>query len=1159
MHSVAELREFQLAAVERIVSRLTDRNGSRRFLLADEVGLGKTLVAKGVIDQLRDKKKGKGFTVVYICSNSEIADQNRGKLCDDKDSTAPGRLSLLSIQSQDILKRRENGQLQVFAFTPGTSLQVERGTGVAGERRLLLWLLYRVWGKRINLMKWRRFFRCSSGEEWWTITTRPGRLRDEFNRKIATDLQIKLKEQWDSQKLNLVNAITCQVEPKQSYLADRIDACVDDFEKDETSYAVKKNRNLIIGELRKGLSRLSLEFLDPQLILLDEFQRFSDILTESNDEKTIVGKLFTKGSGAILILSATPYKMYTLEHESEDHHEDFLKTVSFLKKESVGGPILTKIDSNLKEFRRHLDYGEWATADDHGLYELRECIERQLKEVMCRTERNWYLEDAAKGVEEITATGALPQKNELIEYIHLRQFLLGRKIGDWNITDFWKSSPSVISFMDGQYGLINRIRHEHIELPPTVLKPSIDLSASAPSSAKFQQFFDKIFDPASSQEIKKSWKYLWMRPTYTYYKDEFYNDFEPIKFLVFSHWRFVPKAVAVLTSQEAIKRVGVTRRKLQSSPLQFREKLAFSSFDICYPSPVLADCINQLKLRSGMQGVVMPKQLFDAARNEIKSLLLEYNVEIGKTRTMSLWKIMAYIEARSKYASEIKEGLESARRSKIGEMAEYLPHHVKKMIQWMDDNTQLSISPAELNRLTSIALYSPGVSFLRSFRSVFPQAPSEAWAEILNFCLGPLRHFFNKRISQTIIRQHGKGRFYTEKILSYSQKAHLQAVFDEYTYLVKNVLQEHKTNKFLEHIGRAMGMWSGSLGVNKRTRLGHISRRPQARPTHFALAFGDDISNESTEATGKARKSAVREAFNSPFWPFVLATTSVGQEGLDFHLYCQDIVHWNLPSNPVDLEQREGRINRYDGLSIRRNIAQDYQLDTICLQPGENIWNAVFRFLTEKSHENSIFKNGLSPHWLYQNKIGYEKEGRPGQTVLRRHLLFYKGSKDIKQYEELKKSLALYRLVLGQPRQQDILEKVLSQCKDKDSQQLNKLLEKYMINLSPLEPRHARQRANKEARRILSDPESLHSFLESVPRFMTLIPEQVQKDIQEKVMELVTMASGQDVSIDKKQQLYALEAIFYLLDPYDAVHDRYGVLGYSDDKKIIQDAYAKIC
>ena len=46
------------------------------------------------------------------------------------------------------------------------------------------------------------------------------------------------------------------------------------------------------------------------------------------------------------------------------------------------------------------------------------------------------------------------------------------------------------------------------------------------------------------------------------------------------------------------------------------------------------------------------------------------------------------------------------------------------------------------------------------------------------------------------------------------------------------------------------------------------------------------------------RKENIRNAFNSPMRPFVLATTSIGQEGLDFHNYCRVIMHWNLPSNP---------------------------------------------------------------------------------------------------------------------------------------------------------------------------------------------------------------------------------------------------------------------
>ena len=51
----------------------------------------------------------------------------------------------------------------------------------------------------------------------------------------------------------------------------------------------------------------------------------------------------------------------------------------------------------------------------------------------------------------------------------------------------------------------------------------------------------------------------------------------------------------------------------------------------------------------------------------------------------------------------------------------------------------------------------------------------------------------------------------------------------------------------------------------------------------------------SVDSTRGNRASQVREAFNSPFWPFALATTSVGQEGLDFHHYCHAIVPLGSP------------------------------------------------------------------------------------------------------------------------------------------------------------------------------------------------------------------------------------------------------------------------
>lgn len=175
----------------------------------------------------------------------------------------------------------------------------------------------------------------------------------------------------------------------------------------------------------------------------------------------------------------------------------------------------------------------------------------------------------------------------------------------------------------------------------------------------------------------------------------------------------------------------------------------------------------------------------------------------------------------------------------------------------------------------------------------------------------------------------------------------------------------------------------------------------------------------------------------------------MGQEGLDFHLYCRDIVHWNLPSNPVDLEQREGRINRYDGLSIRRNIGNDFLLGTVRPEVGVNVWQSIFRVVTEKKHGSGALSHGLFPHWIYQasGAAGADIAARP---ILRRHLLFYAGSRDREHYVNLKKSLSLYRLVFGQPRQQDILEQILAQHIIENTSDVNRSLSKYMINLSAL-------------------------------------------------------------------------------------------------------------
>ena len=127
---------------------------------------------------------------------------------------------------------------------------------------------------------------------------------------------------------------------------------------------------------------------------------------------------------------------------------------------------------------------------------------------------------------------------------------------------------------------------------------------------------------------------------------------------------------------------------------------------------------------------------------------------------------------------------------------------------------------------------------------------------------------------------------------------------------------------------------------------------------------------EFSDSEGKhkiSRSDALRKAFNTPFRPFILATTSVGQEGLDFHPWCDRIAHWDLCASPLDLEQREGRIQRFLGLNVRKQLARDF--GSMVLSKSRRSerscspWGGEILSLAENQAVNT---DGLSPWWVTQ-------------------------------------------------------------------------------------------------------------------------------------------------------------------------------------------------
>lgn len=443
---MSDLQEFQAAAVQRICDQLNAENGSRRFLLADEVGLGKTMVARGVIDELRERSDSrKGSVCVYLCSNLEIADQNQNKLNDAERSEPPTRLTLIPLRAAAIHRARARKQPQLFVFTPGTSLHLGGATGIKSERKMLLACLYGWKPHKIGakLSSWIEFFRCGAGQQSkggaaaWIASCAPAELRREIAAMEESGLYRKMIGRWSQAKVSL--RLAGEGNPSSYYVLDAIYHAVAemaDCPNDAREWRrVRKNRNILIGELRKGVAEAAIDFLAPDLVLVDEFQRFKEIIDLSVEKGELACRLFAGAGKAprVLILSATPYKAVTFDHEQEDHYKDFNRTLSFLLADRPDKTDWLKdVDGFLLDFKKNLT-GD--SVELPALIELKDKLERLLKQVMCRTERNRYIFDEDKGVQEIPdfylrETLPAPDAEALAEFVSLRSFLQKHEKGE---------------------------------------------------------------------------------------------------------------------------------------------------------------------------------------------------------------------------------------------------------------------------------------------------------------------------------------------------------------------------------------------------------------------------------------------------------------------------------------------------------------------------------------------------------------------------------------------------------------------------------------------------------------------------------------------------------------------------------------------------------
>ena len=629
---LATLKTFQRRSVDYVFERLYGPEATRRFLLADEAGLGKTHVARGVIAKAIEQLQAAGekrIDIVYICSNADIARQNINRLnvTGRPDFQLATRITLIPQAVRELATK----PLNFISFTPGTSFGLGHSTGKAEERWLLYWLLKWTWPSLcdgagvLNVLQGqmsRDRFRA------WIREYDPhqyidGGLAEQFN------IQLKKKDQA-TRELG-----------KRTYKARFRDLCARFWRsRKHIPQADKQDRNAFIGDMRILLATTCIEALKPDLIILDEFQRFKDLLRPDNPAGALAQHLFAWDKARVLLLSATPYKMYTLSHESDvdDHYRDFVDTLRFLFDD----------DENTNRVKRLLNEFSRATTlvDRDGVKPLRKAkqlVESELRRVMCRTEKLAVTEDRSGMLRDADDAEVTLRPKHVKNYLSTRR--IADALGHKDIVEYWKASSFLLNFMDSDHYKLKALLRDASKANDAPLHDTLSSSAASLLDRDAWQAYDPV-DPQHAhleylldQTLRAGWwRLLWIPPSYPYYglsgvfADHDVNHVT--KRLVFSNWHVVPRAISILLSYEAERQMMTIADDLATNTSESRDRrrplLMFSRSDgrltgmpvlaMLYPSSSLAELGKVAAIAAPGGGVSQPS---------LKSVLQRKSAEIA--------------------------------------------------------------------------------------------------------------------------------------------------------------------------------------------------------------------------------------------------------------------------------------------------------------------------------------------------------------------------------------------------------------------------------------------------------------------------------------------------------------------------------------------------
>ena len=996
-----EYTDYQKRAIRRIVDSYMGECTSGRFLLADEVGLGKTIIARGVIrclmcklleqeiagksgEQIKNEADYYYFNVIYICSNTNIAKQNEEKLGlgKNEDEGWTNRASCLSgkefnsskyeVEFQAVLQDyykvygndhtyeslgRVNAlktRLRILPMTQRTSIDI-KGRGKVEEREYLY-----------------RLIRAFSDDE--IISAEASRGNEDFEKMMGLYMtKCKCDEEFNK-ACNIIR---------------------DSRNGDEYEIENFYNTWQIV---RKGFAEITMDWLDCGLVIMDEFQNFKEIIGQaSDDEESIIRKVLEQESDGedrnpyVLMLSATPFRMYMSKNADQDETDtdtagtenaSIYDVCRFLEK-GGGTNGMSVISSSLEAYKTALEkYSRSDRESKENVLEKKNAFERQMGSAFTRMERINVLrelredctdaEDTDK--QEIGCGGIkalLDYTNELVEYDTGN----GRyHIGTGTATAYAERIPYVLSFM-------NRGNKQ----------------AGGDDGYKIKRNFDEDVGAGKIRYKNNSKCYI--------LEDDFKDMSKTL-----GEWHGVyEKVLEYILDIESLD---------IDSMLKSGKYNGMTREDVLLNHPGAA----RLLWVPSVVGWKELKGAFAEHKNFGKTVMFSDRVVVPRamawlisrevTRRL-IWWILKQEQDKSITEKELQDFQESAK-----DILEQILEQILGLVAGFEENPERGNGDEGIKTVEKI--------FTTSESGMFA-----VWSE-MGLPIKRNKEGFALRDSGGTLQMDVDSL--RQSIKDYCEEGKLQYVLQELEYIgnAAYLSDGHNVHEATEiYITLYEHTKDGRLQISRTGDNQKSAERPVE--TYYARCIGSGNDDDKVNSISK-----LQAAFNSPFAPFVFATTSIGQEGLDFHNYADRMVHLSIPANPTDFEQREGRINRYNCLAVRKAVMEWYgnkEETRMCSDDIpkllDNAFEAAKASLCEES--NQKLNCGIIPHWLVARKKDDNKLEVAG---IKRLVPYFYNSSMMEKYHNMLKLLQLYRSVIGQADADELLERLMVNKKEADVQEL---------------------------------------------------------------------------------------------------------------------------